>query len=73
MKITQASVLLVVATSFLTFSALSFIIAPRAMTLSLHSPTLFVELLAIAGVAFGAMAVRQLLTINKLLPAQAAA
>ncbi|MCW5577979.1 MAG: hypothetical protein KIS89_05005 [Dokdonella sp.] len=63
MKVVESALLLVVGTALLTFSAISFGLFPRP--LSLGNPTLLVEALAIAGLAFFALGVRGLYRVHR--------
>lgn len=53
MKVIESALLLVAGTAFLTFSAISLALFPRPLTFS--NPTLLVEALAIAGLAFSVL------------------
>lgn len=63
MKVIESALLLVIGTALLTFSALSLGLFPRPLTLS--NPTLFVEALAIAGVAFFGLGARGLYRVQR--------
>jgi hypothetical protein len=63
MKVIESALLLVVGTALLTFSAISLGLFPRPLTLS--NPTLFVEALAIAGLAFFGLGARGLYRVHR--------
>lgn len=71
MKVFEASLLLVVGTVLLTFSSLSFMLTPRALTWS--NPGLFVEALLVAGVAFAALGIRGLYRVYRALSGRGSA
>lgn len=58
MKIFPAVTFLVIATMMLSFSAISFMLFPRP--LSLENPNLLVEIIFAAGLVFMAISIRQL-------------
>lgn len=58
MKIFPAVTFLVIAIMMLSFSAISFMLFPRP--LSLENPNLLVEIIFAAGLAFMAISIRQL-------------
>jgi len=63
MKIIESALLLVVGTALLTFSTISLGLFPRPLTLS--NPTLFVEALAIAGLALFGLGARGLHRVHR--------
>ena len=63
MKVFEAAALLVLGTVLLTFVSIAFLLFPRPLSLS--NPTLFMEGLCIAGLAFLALATRKLLRISR--------
>jgi hypothetical protein len=66
MKITAASLFLILATILLTFTAITFILAPPTR---LDSRDLLVLAEGFAGLVFGALAVRRLVAIQRKLAA----
>jgi len=63
MKVIESALLLVVGTALLTFSALSLELFPRPLTFG--NPTLFVEALAIAGLAFFGLGARGIYQVHR--------
>jgi hypothetical protein len=63
MKVIESALLLVAGTAFLTFSAISLALFPRPLTFS--NPTLLVEALAIAGLAFFGIGARGLYRVHR--------
>ena len=63
MKVVESALLLVAGTALLTFSAISFGFFPRPLTLD--NPSLLVEALAIAGLAFFGFGVRGLYRVHR--------
>lgn len=62
MKVIEPALLLVTGTALLTFSAISFGLFPRSLTLS--NPTLLVEALAVAGMVFFGLGARGLYRVH---------
>ena len=65
MKVIESALLLVVGTALLTFSAISLGFFPRPLTFS--NPTLLVEALAIAGLAFFGLGARGLYRVHRVI------
>ena len=65
MKVFEAALLLVVGTVLLTFSSLSFMLAPRALTWS--NPALLVEVSFAAGAVFAVLGIRGLYRLHQVL------
>jgi hypothetical protein len=63
MKVFESALLLVAGTALLTFSAISLVLFPRPLTLS--NPTLFVEALALAGLALFFLGARGLYRVHR--------
>lgn len=63
MKVVESALLLVAGTALLTFSAISFGFFPRPLTLD--NPSLLVEALVVAGLAFLGLGVRGLYRIHR--------
>jgi hypothetical protein len=63
MKVLESALLLVAGTALLTFSAISLGLFPRPLTLG--NPTLLVEALAVAGLAFVALGCRGLYRVHR--------
>ena len=71
MKVLEAALLLVVGTVLLTFSSLSFMLAPRAFTGS--NPDLLVEVLFAAGAVFAVLGIHGLYRVHRALPSSGSA
>jgi hypothetical protein len=73
MKVFATAALLSIATAFITFVALAFMINPNFNTdmLSLNNPAMMlVDAIGVAGLIFAAMAARQLFAIHQRLAAR---
>ena len=62
MKVIESALLLVVGTALITFSAISFVLWPRP--LSLENPTLLMQVIALAGVLFIGLGARGIYRVH---------